>query len=183
MFFPLSAGPLSKLLQFTDHEVDRALNALGPILDTRNDRTNLISLNHASYRDFLLKQNNWIDASQTHQSLFASCIRLLSSSLKQDIFGLDTPGALVTDIQSTQLEQCLPPETQYACLCWGRHLQESAAQLSETDHVYTFLREHALHWLEAMSWMGKISEAMLIITELESTAFVSIVPPIRIKQD
>jgi WD40 repeat protein len=40
--------------------------------------------------------------------------------------------------------------------------------------MHQFLREHALHWMEAMSWMGKISEAIEAMITLESIAEVKV---------
>jgi hypothetical protein len=36
-----------------------------------------------------------------------------------------------------------------------------------------FLCQHLLHWLEALSWMGKTSEGVLAINTLESYIQVS----------
>ena len=115
-----------------------------------------------SSRDFLLdKKRCEIQTSgwtkQAHQTLAANCMRLMSDSLKQDICDLDTPGALVTDIESSQVEQCLPPGVQDACIYWVQHLQRSNAQMSDNDRVHQFLREHLLHWLEALSLMRNLS--------------------------
>jgi hypothetical protein len=57
-----------------------------------------------------------VDEKQAHQTLASSCIQLMSVSLKQDIYGLDAPGVRMTDMESSQVEKCLPPEVQYACL-------------------------------------------------------------------
>jgi hypothetical protein len=81
---------------------------------------------------------------------------------------------LSTDVKSRQVEHCLPPEIQYACLYWVQHLQKSRAQLGDNDQVHRFLKEHLLHWLEALSWMRKMSEGIRAITSLEAVALVSI---------
>jgi len=98
----------------------------------------------------------------------------MSKFLKQDVCDVGRPGALVADVESSQMEQCLPSEVQYACLYWIQHLQKSGAQLSENDQVHQFLQVHILHWLEALSWMGRLSEGIHAITSLESIAFVSL---------
>jgi hypothetical protein len=41
--------------------------------------------------------------------------------------------------------------------------------------VYQFLREHLLHWLEALGWMQKVSEGIHAIISLESMISVSYV--------
>jgi hypothetical protein len=81
---------------------------------------------------------------------------------------------LVTDIGCSQVEQCLPLEVQYACLYWVQHLQKSGDQVYDNGLVHQFLQVHLLYWLEALSWMRKISEGILAITSLESIAFVSL---------
>jgi hypothetical protein len=58
---------------------------------------------------------------------------------------------------------------------WIQHLQKSGAQLYDNDQVHQFLEAHLLHWLEALSWMQKISEGILAIASLESIALVSII--------
>ena len=98
----------------------------------------------------------------------------MSTSLKKDICGVHSPGWLATDVESSQIEQCLPLEVQYACLYWVQHLQKSCVSLDDNScHVYAFLQEHLLHWLEALSLIGKTSEGVLTLSALESYLSVS----------
>lgn len=103
-----------------------------------------------------------------------TCIQLMSTSLKQDICGLSAPGVLATDVESSRVDERLPPEVQYACLYWVQHLEKSGAQLFDDNQVHQFLQVHSLHWLEALSWMQKISEGIVAVASLESIALVSI---------
>ena len=98
----------------------------------------------------------------------------MSTSLKQDICGLHTPGVLVTDVANTRVEQCLPPEVRYACLYWVQHLQKGSTQLHDSHQVHQFLQVHLLHWLEALGWIGKSSEGILAILALETLIPVSL---------
>jgi hypothetical protein len=178
-FSPLSAYSLSKLLCVSKEDINQTLEDLHSILDVPKDQTRLLRLHHPSFRDFLLNNdrckdlNFWVDERQAHQTLADSCIRLMSSSLKQDICGLNAPGVLVTDVARSRVEQCLPLEVQYACLYWIQHLQKSSAQLRDNDQVHQFLQEHLLHWFEALGWMGKVSEGIHTIASLESITTVS----------
>lgn len=106
----------------------------------------------------------------------------MSKALKQDICGLDTPGIFLTDVERSQVEQSLPPEVQYACLYWVKHLQKSGAQIYDNDQVHKFLQVHLLHWLEALSWMRMISDGILAIISLGSIASVSLLWPPTILQ-
>ena len=179
LFSPLSADSLGRLLRATIEDVNQTLEDLHAILDIPEDETCPLRLHHPSFRDFLLDKhrcedlNFWVDEKQAHRTLAASCIQLMSTSLKQDICGADAPGVLITNVKNSQIEQCLPPEVQYACLYWIQHLQKSGSQLYDNDQIHQFLQMHLLHWLEALSWMRKISEGIRAIISLESIALVS----------
>ena len=95
----------------------------------------------------------------------------MSTSLKQDICNVDTPGVFVTDVASSRVEQYLPAEVQYACIYWVQHLQRSGAQLY--DQAYQFPQDHLLHRLEVLGWIGKTSEGILALISLDSMDAVS----------
>jgi hypothetical protein len=182
LFSPLSADSLGRLLDVTKHDMDQRLDGLHTILDIPKDETRPLHLHHPSFRDFLLNKDRcndpkfWVDEKQAHQMLANNCIRLMSTSLKQNICGVDVPGVLVDEVESSLVEQCLPPEAQYACLYWVQHVQKSGAQLHDDDQVHQFLQTHFLHWLEALSWMRRMSEGILGISSLESIVLVSLFP-------
>jgi len=177
---PLSTKALGGLLHVAKQDVDQALEDFHAILDIPEDHSRPLRLHHPSFRDFLLDKdrcddpNFWVDQKQAHQTLADSCIRLLSTVLKENICGVDTPGTLATDVHRSQVERYLPPELQYACLYWVRHLRKSGARLHDNDHVHQFLQERLLYWLEALGWMQKISEGIVAIISLESITLVSI---------
>ncbi|KAF1814219.1 hypothetical protein P152DRAFT_392943 [Eremomyces bilateralis CBS 781.70] len=173
---PLSILSLARLLKVSPEQVIRTLGDLHSILDIPDDLIRPLRLHHPSFRDFLLDQkrcndlNFWVNEKQAQGILAARCIELMSTSLKQDICGMKAPGVLVADISSNRVEQYFTPEVQYACLCWVQHLQKSDTRLHDNDLVHQFLQMHLLHWLEALSWMRRISEGIYAITSLESVA-------------
>ena len=179
LFSPLSASSLSRLLNITKQKTEQTLKDLHAILDIPKDESHPLRLHHPSFRDFLLDKgrcgdsNFWVDEKQAHQTMADSCIGRMSTSLKQDICDLNIPGILVTDVENSRVEQYLPPEVQYACLYWVQHLQKSGTRLHDNDRVHQFLQEHLLHWLEALSWMRKVSKGIHAITSLQSMALVS----------
>jgi hypothetical protein len=176
---PLSTYSLSKLLHVSKEEIDQTLDDLHAILEVTKDQARLIRLHHPSFRDFLLDKTRcgdphfWVDDKQAHKALAHGCMRLMSTTLKRDICGLYDPGALTADIENIRVEQHLPSEVQYACIYWVQHLQRSDAQLFDNDPVHQFLRKHLLHWLEALSIIGKTTEGVLAITSLEYIVVVS----------
>ena len=179
LFSPLSVDSLSRLLVTPKQRLDRMLKDLHAILDIPNDHTRPLRLHHPSFRDFLLNKNRcgdsnfWVEEKRAHQMLADSCIQLMSTSLKKDICGVRSPGWLATNIESSQLEQCLPLEVQYACLYWVQHLQKSCVILDDNYYVHAFLQEHLLYWLEALSLMGKTSDGVRTLSSLESYISVS----------
>lgn len=177
---PLSVDSLSALLHITKGDIGHGLTDLHAILDIPQDAQRPLRLHHPSFRDFLLNRDRcsdphfWVDEKQTHSFQAENCIRLMSKMLREDICSVGAPGYLATDIERSRVERCLPSEVQYACLYWIEHLRKSGAQLSDNEWVHQFLREHILHWLEALSWLQKVSEGIQAVTSLESIAIVSL---------
>ena len=175
---PLSTSSLSRLLHLSKKEVDQTFEDLYAILDIPEDSTYPVRLHHPSFRDFLLNKDRcgdfWVDNKEAHQILADGCIQLMSETLKKDICEMQAPGSLATQVDSSYVEKCLPSEVQYACLYWVQHLQRSGAPLSDNDRVHQFLQAHILHWLEALSWIRKISDGIIAIHSLEALISVSL---------
>jgi len=185
---PLSALSLGRLLCIAKGDINQTLDDLHSILDVPEDQTRPLRLHHPSFRDFLLDEKRcadphfWVDEKQTHHTLVECCMRLMSTSLKQDLCGLDAPGVLVSEVDNSRVEIHLPPDIQYACLYWVEHLQKGSVELHDNDQIHQFLQTHFLHWLEALSLMQRISEGILAIRTLESIAIVSTSSPPRVRR-
>ena len=69
------------------------------------------------------------------------------------------------------------PQVAYACEYWVDHLEACAQDydgiLSDGGKVHVFLQKHLLHWLEAMSLLLKIPEAVAAMQKLQSLLRVS----------
>ena len=86
---------------------------------------------------------------------------------------MHAPGSQASQVESSWIEKRLPAEVQYACLYWVQHLQRSGSQAYDGEEAHCFLQAHLLHWLEALGWMGKISEGIQAILSLEAHVPVS----------
>jgi hypothetical protein len=136
---------------------------------------------HLSFRDFLVhpdeRESNpfWIDETATHGKIATRCIRLMSSfdNLRKDLCDLKIPGTACADIEPTVIESSLPAHVQYACLHWVYHLEQSHARITDGHQAYLFLKRHFLHWLEALSLLGKISKSIAMIGSLQALVSVS----------
>lgn len=50
--------------------------------------------------------------------------------------------------------------TSYACSYWAWHLLESGEEIFDGGYVHEFLKIHFLDWLEALSWLGRLSNTI-----------------------
>jgi len=137
------------------------LQSLGSVLRHSDGHGSPITLLHPSFGDFLLDRRRCQDprfeivAANTHRDLAARCLELTSRSLRQDMCSLKHPGTLTSDIAPETLQRFLPAEVQYACRHWVDHLQRCNIELCEGEPLHNlvdaFMKEHFLHWLEALS--------------------------------
>lgn len=84
----------------------------------------------------------------------------------RDICGLQVPGKLRSEIDQRTIDAVLPPETQYACQYWVHYLKEGRSTVQDGGPVHSFLTSHLLHWLEALSLLGRISESISMVDDL-----------------
>ena len=174
---PLLAESLADLLRINRGTVDKRLNWLHPVLKVPSKPKIPVTLFHQSFRDFLLDsrlaKDFFIDETEVHKALYSTCLIVMREKLKKDICCQKKPGTLRKNINEQVVDGCLKPEVQYACLYWVEHLQKSGFKIDDDDPVYKFLNEHLLHWLEALGWMGKVSDGTHAIFSLKSSIAVS----------
>jgi hypothetical protein len=189
LYDPLGASALARLLDLCTGDVDRVLRPLYSVLnvprtsDGKMDCTIPITLFHLSFRDFLvdlgLKNENkfWIDAKKTHKTIGIHCIRLLESSgLKEDVCGVVVPGTRRSEVAKSTVQSYLPEDVAYACRYWIQHIVSGEKQIKDDGAVLRFLHKHMLHWMEALSWLGKTSDVIHNIAALRSVVDVSHTP-------
>lgn len=180
LYSTLPLKSFQKFLEATDQcKAESILSHLHSILDVPTDYVRAIRLHHPSLRDFLLSKDRcggselWVDEEKTHSALATACLRIMSQALRVNLCNQGSPGMLVQDVAYDSVQCCLSPELQYACSYWIPHSKGSNQRLLDDGDVHRFLREHVLHWIEAMSWMGKMSEAIEAMASLESVTKMS----------
>jgi hypothetical protein len=177
-FDVLSTPALTTLLSVEADEMKVILDPLHSVLSIPEDKSSPIQLFHHSFREFLFEKDRCsderfqVDEIKAHTALADACIRTMSK-LKQDICGLNWPGTLTTEVKADRIQQCFPPELQYACRYWIEHLQKSDMPLVDNGQVHEFLCKHLLYWLEALSLMRKTHEGALAVITLDSLVAVS----------
>ena len=61
-----------------------------------------------------------------------------------------------------------PEDLRYACRYWAHHLRQSKESTLRTEAL-SFLKCHFLHWLEAISLMGGLSETLEMMVTLKDS--------------
>ena len=185
LFDVLSTSALEGLLSTRPREISLALKALHSLLNVPTDPYSPVRLLHPSFRDFLLDpercddNNFWINQNATHADLASKSLIRLHKSLRENMCELKFPGVLINDIQTDVVESCFSKDIQYACRYWVNHLEQTDTAnrkivgLYDDGPVHVFLKEHFLHWLEALGLIRRISEGVLMITRLRHLVNVS----------
>jgi hypothetical protein len=198
LYDPLSASALEALLGIDGGVIGRTLRPLDAVLNIprttagRIMRDKSITLFHLLFRDFLVnpsEQNDHqmhendirIDAKATHKALGEHCIRLLSGGrLKEDICDVAQPGTRRADMERARLHASLPEAVRYACSFWVQHLTASGGRIHDDGPVHQFLKKHLLHWMEALSWLGRAGDAIHNVNALRSIVDVGYTPVCRV---
>jgi len=101
-------------MSISEIQVTQTLKRLQAILDFPKDVARLLRLHHPSFRDFLLNKDRcgeyWVDKKEAYQLVAAGYIKLMSQTLKKDICGMHAPGSQASQVESSRLQKCLPPE-------------------------------------------------------------------------
>ncbi|KAF2032671.1 hypothetical protein EK21DRAFT_109743 [Setomelanomma holmii] len=137
----------------SEDDVEDILQGLHAILDIPESLAEPLRLHHPSFRNFLLNKdrccdaNFWVEEKRTHEKLAFCCLELMSvpDGLWQDMCSLSGPGALRSEINTELISNSLPPELQYACRYWGKHIERGQHSIADGDTVHVFLQTHLLH--------------------------------------
>ncbi|KAH7200625.1 hypothetical protein BKA60DRAFT_469988 [Fusarium oxysporum] len=159
---PLSVWALSQLLEVDPDVVDNRLDTLHSVLSIPLTRKAPVRLLHLSFRDYLIAKESefQVDERHTHQTLAKHCLRVMRSGLREDICSLSFPGTRRSTVDSSELEERIPPQLQYACLNWAYHHMKGDPKSNDNNEVHDFLTTHFLHWMEAMSFLGRVKECL-----------------------
>jgi hypothetical protein len=163
--------------EFNDlRRLSKLVDLCGSFLTVREDTLYFI---HQTAKDFLAKDLQIFPLGQAeeHCKIAFRSLQVMSNTLRRDICGLRMPGALLNEPSS--INQDPLAHIRYACCYWiphlrdAGHLQHDQVGLCNGGKVYAFLQEHLLHWLEALSLMGIMSDGAVMVKILEEMLTVS----------
>lgn len=138
---------------------------------TKNGEVHLMRLSLKGYLDknFASKLQP-AGIAQGHAAIGRLSIDAMSLLLRRNIYSLDF-GFKPSDMKPPHPDPLA--SIRYSCEFWADHLcfinsenPECSRGLAVNGEVSKFLREHLLHWLEALSLMGKLSDGVTSIRKL-----------------
>ncbi|RKK24130.1 hypothetical protein BFJ66_g15940 [Fusarium oxysporum f. sp. cepae] len=159
---PLSVWALSQLLEIGPEVVDNRLDTLHSVLSIPPTRKAPVRLLHLSFRDYLITNAREfrVDERHTHQVLAKHCLRVMRGGLRENICSLPFPGTRRSTVDNLELEERMPLQLQYACMHWAYHLMEGDLKSKNSNEGHDFLKTYFIHWVEAMSLLGRVKECL-----------------------
>lgn len=175
---PLSVTSLSKLLGIPKSRITAQLALLSPVLDIPQGEYSPIRLFHLSLRDFLLETPSdplekpfWVNEHETQKYLAERCLNMCNN-LRRNICNLSEDTTRRIEIVNEVIYSCVPFELEYACRYWVHHLLHSNSLQALLPNVMSFLERNLLHWIELMSILGLVFDAVKMIHQLQTETVV-----------
>ncbi|RAH76681.1 WD40 repeat-like protein [Aspergillus japonicus CBS 114.51] len=178
VYRPITLDELSLILELqeklTSEDLQEIVKLCGSFITLQNCTIKLV---HQSAQDFLLEYAPRDIAPKgiqyIHYSIFSKSLESVHTHLERDIYNLKDHTLSISEVRQPDPD---PLATmQYACRYWVDHLidyfniEETTEELPETNILNSFLCQDFLHWLEALSLSGGISEGAKSILKLEGS--------------
>ncbi|RCI11659.1 hypothetical protein L249_7210 [Ophiocordyceps polyrhachis-furcata BCC 54312] len=173
VYRPVTMQELRSLVEFPDGVDDESLAEIirlcGSFLTLRDETIYFV---HQSAKDFLLEkaQTDLFPSGKEdiHCGIFSRSLDVMANTLRTDLYDLRAPGVHIDDVEAPNPDPL--SALKYSCAYWAQHLCENNRQsfVAHRAGILGFLREHLLHWLEALSLMRSLSQGALSISSLET---------------
>ena len=164
---PLPCRSLANLLGIKPVSIITTLNHLHSII-APGSQDQSPRIHHKSFPDFVTDAERcrkdsrfFIAPNERHCKIVEHCFRIMDLHLQQNVCNLGFPERYMGNSKTRHLvERMVTPELGYACSYWAAHLSEAS---QGSDHLLrlldTFAFDHLLHWLEVLSWIGRLDVA------------------------
>lgn len=156
-----------------DKALAEIIGMCGSFLSLR-DRT--IFFTHQSAKDFLVeKEAHTIFPSGErveHRAILRRSIDAMSQTLRKDIYSLQHPGIPTEEVDRQRPKPDPLAPIRYACVYWIDHSCETQTA-SDLDDIVLFLKEHFLHWFEALSILQSTRQGVLALSKFICLLVVS----------
>jgi WD40 repeat protein len=168
---PISSSSIAMLLDLDPHRDVFPLLSSAQSLLTLQDTNHPVQPFHRSFPDFIIdpdrctNQRFYVSPHHHHSQLLIGCLNLLGRTLEKNMCKLPD-GVANSDISDLKerTERYLDPTLRYACQSWHAHLvggYGTSAYTSEiTSALHRFLESKFLFWLEVLSVLGVVRNAV-----------------------
>jgi hypothetical protein len=166
---PLSSSTIATLLDLDVNEVFLRLSSVHSLLMLQEDVDQPVRPFHKSFPDFIIDPTRCansrfrVSPRDQHTELLVGCLGLMDRSLEPNMCKLPD-GVLNSEVDDLKerTEQCVPQSLQYACRSWHKHLVATtpAHTLKIISLLHCFLKGKFLFWLEVLSVLGRVREAV-----------------------
>ncbi|EJD02390.1 WD40 repeat-like protein [Fomitiporia mediterranea MF3/22] len=151
-------------------ELDTFFEHLGSVL-YKDSQTVAIRACHPSFLDFVGSKNRsgrfWMAAAELDGIMARRCLEIMLNGLRFNICNLETsylPNSEVVDLPK-RVNEYIPRQLQYSCSYWLNHMAEARTSGEPLWQLLRnlFCQRTSLYWLEALSLMGALREAIFIL--------------------
>ena len=165
---PLSPSTIAALLDSDGEGVFRLLSLVHSLLILQEDVNYPVRPFHKSFPDFITdpvrctNKRFYISPPSHHPELLVGCLKLMNQTLEMNMCKLSdtTANKEIKNLEEI-VEHYINPALQYACRSWHKHLTEDAVCTPAiTSVLHNFLEKKFLFWLEVLSVIGAVREAL-----------------------
>ena len=171
---PLPPSAIAILVNLEEQEVMDLLLMAQSLLKLSEDPHSPVRPFHKSFPDFITEPSRCpdkrfhISPGAGHLKLALNCLRLMDSSLKQNLLSLPNYAlnSEIKDLES-KINNHISVAIRYACQSWYNHLTEVKGDIAVIVPVLqNFLNVGFLAWLEVLSVIGAARDAVIGLEKL-----------------
>ena len=174
---PLPVTALARFVGETPSATQSTLASLQSVILVPSSPNEAPRIFHPSFIDFITNKDRCtdkrflVDVPARETILAKRCLELMVASLRQNMATIEdetTRNVEVVDLEG-RVKKAIPDELRYACLHWAAHMTaaEHADGMSLLDQ---FTRGRLLNWMEAMSLLGEVPRAILMMRDAHAWA-------------
>ena len=177
---PLSPSAIAKILGFDAEDVFPLLSSAQSLLIFQEDINHPVRPFHKSFPDFIVDPDRCtnrrfrVSPPDHHSQFLLCCLDLMHRTLEKNMCKLPD-GVATSDISDLEerIQRYIDPALRYACRSWHIHLANGLAStpsvltLQITSSLHRFLEKNFLAWLEVLSVLGIVNNA---VSTLQVTA-------------
>lgn len=164
----LSAASLEALMSLPEKSTRKTLYQLHSVIIVPQSEFEPIRLIHPSFHDFLVDPLRCIDSNFSvksavqHTIIATRCLFAMKTLLRRDMCNVNDSSKLNIEIPDlAERIQChIPLPLQYACRHWAFHVSHSEINDELFEHLEYFCAKNMLHWLEVVSLLGELDNAV-----------------------